>query len=78
MATRLFDYVFYNDFYSKVKSNINEADLNQENAMPNIYQSDYFQQECLYLVALTCYFLSCKFWERFPPKVRTILNVIKS
>jgi len=23
----------------------------------------------LQLIALTCFFLSCKFWERFPPKV---------
>jgi hypothetical protein len=24
----------------------------------------------LQITALTCYFLSCKYWERFPPKVR--------
>ena len=72
MATRLFDYIFYNDFYAKVGEVERAGD--QAGSIQE-KQSDYFQQECLYLVALTCYFLSCKFWERFPPKVRWIKQI---
>ncbi len=72
MAARLFDHIFYYDFYSKTADEANqEIVLNFSNTEDKfkIQQNDYFQQECLYIVALTCYFLSCKFWERFPPKV---------
>ncbi len=37
------------------------------------YHNGWLQLEELQLVALTCFFLSAKFWERFPPKVLYLL-----
>lgn len=68
MATRLFDFIFYNDFYAKVKS----TDYDSAHEME---VKHYQEQECLHLVAITCYFLSCKFWERFPPKLSKLIGL---
>ena len=63
--------MFYNDFYAKVKAT--ENNNNEENIDGSFdyekTRKHYYNQEQLHLAALTCYFLSCKFWERFPPKV---------
>ena len=64
MATRLFDFIFYNEFYAQVRATDYEMQDPHQKEVKH-----YQEQECLHLVALTCYFLSCKFWERFPPKV---------
>lgn len=66
MATRLFDHIFYNDFYSVIKPTDYEK-------MKDLKYKHYRKHECLHLVALTCYFLSCKFWERFPPKLSKLI-----
>lgn len=34
-----------------------------------------FSKETLQLVALSCYYLSCKFWERFPPKLSKLTHL---
>jgi hypothetical protein len=36
------------------------------------YHNGWLKLNQLQLIALTCYFLSCKFWERFPPKVNHV------
>ena len=69
MATRLFDFIFYNDFYASVKP----TDYGSAHETEKKY---YQEQECLHLVAITCYFLSCKFWERFPPKVNESFELV--
>ena len=76
MSVCLFDFVFYNDFYAKVKS----SEYDKENANGFDYEKKkkhYYHQEQLQLAALTCYFLSCKFWERFPPKVEFNFHYLK-
>lgn len=65
MATRLFDFVFYNDFYAKLKGGHYEGSVIKSHQ----------KESRLHLAALTCYFLSCKFWERFPPKLTKLIQI---
>ena len=55
-----------------LNSKFRETDFNYEKTNKCICGSlhdGWLQLEELQLVALACFFLSCKFWERFPPKV---------
>lgn len=72
MAGRLFDHIFYIDFYSNANNSDVYSHFDENNSSVELKNIGYKEEERLHLVALTCYFLSCKFWERFPPKVTTI------
>ena len=56
-------------------NNNSQSKENKENkhCVCGSYHNGWLQLEELQLVALTCFFLSAKFWERFPPKV--LLNI---
>lgn len=68
MATRLFDHFFYNDFYKK----ITVPDFENMDFTLN-EKRHYQEQENMQLISVACYFLSCKFWERFPPKISKLI-----
>jgi hypothetical protein len=52
-------------------NNNSRCNENKENnhCVCGSYHNGWLQLEELQLVALTCFFVSAKFWERFPPKV---------
>jgi len=70
MATRLFDHFFYNEFYSKI-----QVTENKNGKEVSLDKKTYHDQECIHLIAVACYFLSCKFWERFPPKISKLIHL---
>ena len=77
MAGRLFDHIFYIDYYSNVSNSDISSRFNDANTKLETEKLGYKDEERLHLVALTCYFLSCKFWERFPPKVKSFFNLFQ-
>lgn len=69
MAVCLFDFTFFKGSY---------LDLTEYNGEKFSYQTKdkhYCLEERLHLTALTCYFISCKFWERFPPKANKLIHL---
>jgi len=75
MAGRLFDHIFYIDYYSNVSNSDISSRFNDANTKLETEKLGYKDEERLHLVALTCYFLSCKFWERFPPKLNKLVHL---
>jgi hypothetical protein len=71
MAVCLFDFAFYNDSFL----NLTESDNKDQVFSYETKNKHYCNQERLHLTALTCYFLSCKFWERFPPKASKLIHL---
>lgn len=89
MATRLFDHMYFKELNDsegqKLMLNSNnpieliEAKV-QANILGNMSKCEcvtegLFSKESLQLVALSCYYLSCKFWERFPPKLSKLAQL---
>jgi hypothetical protein len=55
-----------------IKQNLKKNENIIEHCVCGSLHNGYLQLEELQLVALACFFLSAKFWERFPPKVNIL------
>lgn len=72
MAIRIFDYVYFS-----VNSCVIDDNQVQHVTMCKCgtIHSNFLTVEKLHLIALTSYFISCKYWERWPPYLEKLIKL---
>jgi hypothetical protein len=72
MATRIFDYVYFSDY----PSDVDDKQCKQISMCKcGTIHDSCLAIETLQLIALTSYFISCKYWERWPPTIEKLVKL---